>query len=95
MDNTILQIPVNKNIRNQAALAAEKMGFSSLQEVVRLFLNKVAKGQIDIAFEPTVTLSAKNDERYAKMMSDIKSGKVKTKSFSNVNSLMEYLQSEN
>lgn len=93
--NTILQIPVNKNIRNQATLAAEKMGFSSLQEIVRLFLNKVAKGQIDIAFEPAITLSAKNDTRYSKMLADMKSGEVKTKSFSNVDSLMDYLQSEN
>lgn len=93
--NTILQIPVNKNIRNQATLAAEKMGFSSLQEVVRLFLNKVAKGQIDIAFEPAVNLSSKNDRRYSKMIADLKLGKVKTKSFSDVSYLMEYLQGEN
>ncbi len=93
--NTILQIPVNKNIRHQATLAAEKMGFSSLQEVVRIFLNKVAKGEINIAFEPTITLSAKNDKRYSKMLADIKSGKVKTKSFSDVDSVMDYLQSEN
>ncbi len=49
--NTILQIPVNKNLRDQAASRAEKMGFSSLQELIRLFLNKLAAGEIDIKFE--------------------------------------------
>lgn len=95
MDNTVLQIPINKNIRNQAALTAQKLGFSSLQEIVRLFLNKVAKGEIDVAFEPAVKLSSKNDRRYAKMINNLKSGKVKTESFSDVSSLMEYLQGEN
>ena len=84
MNNTILQIPIDKNIRNQAAAFAEKMGFSSLQEIVRLFLNRVAVGEINVKFEPAVKLSAKNDKRYAKMIDEIKSGKVKTKKFSGV-----------
>lgn len=95
MNSTILQIPIDKNIRNQAASYAEKMGFSSLQEVVRLFLNKIATGEMDVTFEPVVKLSAKNDKRYTKMIEDIESGKVKTKAFDDVESLMNYLNSEN
>lgn len=95
MSNTILQIPVNKTTRNQAAVAAQKMGFSSLQEVVRLFLNKIAKDEINITFENTVALSIKNDKRYPKMLNDVKSGKVKTKNFPDVKSLTDYLKSEN
>lgn len=92
--NTILQVPINKNLRDQAAAKAAKMGFSSLQEVVRVFLNKIAVGQVNITFEETVTLSDKNDKRYAKMIEDIETGKVKTKTFSDTKSLMEYLNSE-
>lgn len=94
MNTTILQVPINKNIRDQALTAAEKMGFSSLQEVVRLFLSRVATGEINVTFEPAVKLSDKNDKRYSKIIEEIKSGKAKLKSFSDVNSLMEYLQSE-
>lgn len=91
--NTILQIPINKNLRDQAASKATKMGFSSLQEAVRVFLNKVAIGELNIKFEETVTLSDKNDKRYAKMIDEIETGKVKTKTFSDTKSLMEYLNS--
>lgn len=91
MNSTILQIPINKSLRDQAASKAEKMGFSSLQEVIRLFLNKMAVGEINVTFEPVVTLSSKNDKRYARMIDEVKSRKVKTKTFSDVGSLMEYL----
>ncbi|MDP3998414.1 MAG: hypothetical protein Q8P89_02265 [bacterium] len=94
MNSITLQVPINKNVRDQAALRIEKMGFSSLQEAVRLFLSKVAAGEIDVAFEPKVTLSSRNDKRYTRMIKDVKTGKVKTKTFSDTNSLMEYLQSE-
>lgn len=91
MNNTILQIPIKQSLRNLATSKAEQMGFSSLQEVVRVFLNRMAMGEINVNFEPMITLSAKNDKRYAKIIDDIKSGKTKTKAFSDVNSLIEYL----
>lgn len=79
MNSTILQIPIDKNIRNQAASYAEKMGFSSLQEVVRLFLNKIAIGEIGVTFEQNVPLSTKAIKRYNKIINEIDSGKVKYK----------------
>lgn len=89
--NTILQIPINKNLRDQAASKAAKMGFSSLQEVVRIFLNKIAAGEINVAFEETVQLSPKAIKRYNKMIDEIESGKVKTQTFTDVGSLMKHL----
>lgn len=89
--NTILQVPINKNLRDQAASKAEEMGFSSLQEVIRLFLNKIAAGEIDVKIEPTVQLSPKAIKRYNKMINELESGKVKPKSFTDVDSMMEYL----
>lgn len=91
MNSTTLQIPINKNIRDQAASTAEKMGFSSLQEVVRLFLNKMAAQEIDVIFEQTVQLSPKAAKRYDNMIDEIESGKVKIKSFSDTDSLMRDL----
>ncbi len=91
--NTILQVPINKNLRDRAASSAAKMGFSSLQEVMRVILNKMAAGELNIKFEETITLSDRNDKRYAKMIEDVETGKVKTKTFSDTKSLMEYLNS--
>lgn len=94
MNSTVLQIPIDKNIRNQAASYAEKMGFSSLQEVVRLFLNKIAGGEIGITFEQNVQLSSKAVKRYNKIIDEIESGKVKTKGFTDVNLLMKHLNED-
>ena len=92
MNTTTLQIPMPKQVRAQAAKVAVGQGFSSLQEVVRLFLNQFANQQVQISFTaPTVSLSQKNDERYAKMIKEIKTGKVKTKVFADTNQLMDYL----
>lgn len=89
--NTILQVPINKDLRDQAASSAAKMGFSSLQDIIRLFLNKVAAGEVNVRFEETVQLSPKAIKRYNKMIDEVESGKVKTKSFTDTDSLMAYL----
>lgn len=89
--NTILQVPIDKNLRDKASRISEKMGFSSLQEIVRLFLHKIATGNIEISFEETVQLSPKAIKRYNKIIDEIESGKAKLKSFSSVKSLMKDL----
>ncbi len=90
--NAILQVPINKNLRDKAAFAAERMGFSSLQESVRLFLNQLAFNQIQIAFEPkAVKLSSHAEKRYNKMVREVETGKVKMKTFETVKALMEDL----
>lgn len=91
MDTTILQVPVKKSLRDQAALAAQDLGFSSLQETVRVFLAKLANGKVDIGFREPTVLSPKAAARYDKMVADIESGKAKTKTFTSVDSLMDDL----
>ncbi len=66
-------------------------GFSSLQEIVRLFLTKLAEKRIELTFQETVRLSPRVIKRYDKMIEDIEKGKVKTKAFSDVDSLMKHL----
>jgi len=72
---------MDKSLRDEATSAAVEMGFSSLQEFVRVFLQNLAKGSMSISFEPAVKLSDKNERRYEKMLANIESGKVKTKTF--------------
>ena len=91
VSNTILQVPVSKDLRSQAALAASGMGFSSLQEAVRVFMTKLASGRVEVAFQEPVQLSPRAVKRYEKMIEEMESGKVKTKSFTSVEALMKDL----
>jgi hypothetical protein len=78
MKKTILQIPMSKELRFQAEKAALEEGFSSLQETVRLFLQKLAKKAISITFyeQPkTIQLSPKAIKRYNKMIDDVEKGR--------------------
>lgn len=92
--NTILQVPISKQLRDQAASKAKKMGFSSLQETVRVFLRQLAEEEIKIQFEETIKLSPKAVRRYNKMIDEIETGKVKTKSFTDTESLIKYLNED-
>lgn len=74
MDKTILQIPVSKNLRMEAETAAYDFGFSSLQEIIRVFMAKLAKRAIDISFQEAIVLSSKAEVRYQKMDKDFSAG---------------------
>ena len=75
MSRTVLQIPVTKSLRGQAEAVALDYGFSSLQEVIRVFMKKLAKGAIDISFQEVVVLSPQTASRYQKMDKDFRLGK--------------------
>ena len=94
MATTTLQIPIAKRVRDNAIKVARERGFSSVQEVVRVFLSQFADRCIDVSFTPpAVRLSEKNDKRYAKMVEDYKTGKLPVKSFTDVDELMKELNS--
>ena len=50
MDRVTLQVPVSKDIKIAAQEKAQAMGFSSLQEAVRVFLYQFAAGKVDVSF---------------------------------------------
>lgn len=91
-DTTILQVPITKILRSHATAVASEYGFSSLQDVIRLFLTKLAKKQIAINIEDTtIPLSAKNEKRYLVMDKDFDKGN-NVKSFTSVEELMRDLR---
>jgi len=94
MNTTILQVPISKGLRAEAASVAKDSGFSSLQEVVRLMLTKFARREIGVTIEqfPAVKLSARNERRYNKMVKDFEKGR-NIKTFNNVADLMNDLTS--
>lgn len=75
MDTTNLQIPLPKDLKLSAQQAASNMGFSSLQELVRIFLKKIATQTVHVNFVEEEQLSPKAEKRYLKMVEDIKTGK--------------------
>lgn len=76
MDTVTLQVPMSKTLRQQAQIVADEYGFSSIQEVVRLFLNRFFQKSLTLNFgEPPIVLSAKAEKRYLKMEKDFRDGK--------------------
>jgi len=95
MNNTVLQIPLSKKLREQSEKVAADMGFSSLQEVVRVFLNKLICGELTVSFDmPVVKISDKNAKRYQKIVEDYEKDRSKYRSFNNVNDMMKYLNDD-
>ena len=93
MQKVTLQIPMDSKLKANAEKVALDQGFSSLQEVLRIFMKKFASKKIDISFEEenVVYLSPKAEKRYAKITRDIESGKEKVYSAKNVDDLMKQL----
>lgn len=78
MDNRIiLQVPMSKALRKQAEDVAEDVGFSSLQEVIRLLIRKFARRELSIKVEDVevVNLSSSAKSRLKKIEKDISEGK--------------------
>lgn len=57
MDTTTLQVPLTKELKTKATKVAKEYGFSSLQEVVRVLLTLLAKGQLNFNLEKSKTKS--------------------------------------
>lgn len=53
MDTMILQVPVERAVKLSAQRVTHSMGFSSLQDFVRLILAKVAGGQLAVSVTET------------------------------------------
>lgn len=95
METTILQVPISKTLRDQAALAASNQGFSSLQEAVRVFLHKIANKSLNVTFEPkAIQLSPRAIKRYNKISDEIASGKAKLYSFDTTTGMFKFLNSK-
>lgn len=75
MHKTILQVPVSKQLKNDAEKAAIAQGFSSLQEIVRVFLSKLAEEKIKVSIQESLPLSEKSEKRYQSITKDFENQK--------------------
>ena len=76
MDNrVILQVPMPKSLKERAEIVSADYGFSSLQEVIRIILAKLAKKELTFIVTDTEKishLSTAAQKRYKKAIVDIK-----------------------
>jgi hypothetical protein len=90
-NTTILQIPINKSLRDEVETLVRDTGFSSLQEYLRVHLTQLKNSIIKITTEQKpIQLSPKAIARYNKISKDIISGKNIT-SANSVDELMQQL----
>ena len=93
MNKTVLQIPINQDLRISAEKEALSQGFSSLQELVRVFLSKIATHKIEITLQESTMLSGINEKRYLDMTKDFEIGK-NTHSSNSVSDLVDKLHED-
>lgn len=74
MNKTVLQIPINTVLHRKAQEVAKEAGFSSVQEVIQVFLSKFATHTIKIGFSDYM-LSEEAENQYESIMHEIKKGK--------------------
>jgi len=87
----VLQIPMEEALRLRAEEAASAIGFSSLQELVRIFLHKLALKKIGLNFTEEIILSKKATRLYKKIDSEVENSKnlYQTENFSDLISQLQ------
>lgn len=93
MQRVIVQVPMTKDLKEKAEVASLDLGFSSLQEAIRVLLNKLAKREFNLKVEEVeeiTHLSKAAEKKFKKAIEDIKAGRNVTKT-KNVEELLQLL----
>lgn len=78
MQRVVVQVPMNKDLKVRAEAASSDLGFSSLQEVIRVLLTKLSKREFSLRVEESeeiTDLSPAAERRFKKAVEDIKAGR--------------------
>ena len=73
--NTTLHVPLNKETKRRAEEKAKEQGYSSLQEVIRVFISSFAKGEVKPFFilsEPVQILTQEQETYFDKREKEVK-----------------------
>lgn len=95
MQRVIVQVPMSKELKKKAEVVSADLGFSSIQETIRVLLTKLSKREFSLKVEETeeVTyLSPAAVKRYNKAIDDIKAGRNITEA-KNIDELLSLLKS--
>lgn len=86
---------MTKELKKKAEAVSSDMGFSSLQETIRVLLNKLAKKEFTLKvaeIEKITHLSKAAEKKFKKAVENIKAGKNITKT-ENIDELLSLLHS--
>lgn len=94
MQKVTVQVPMSKELKEKAELASADMGFSSLQEAIRIFVTKLSNKELQLKLEDAeeVTLSKSAKRRYEKIATEIEKSVNVTKT-ENIDELFQLLES--
>ncbi len=95
MQRVIVQVPMSKDLKKNAEIASLDLGFSSLQEAIRVLLTKLSKKEFNLKVEEVeeITYLSKSAERkFKKALEDIKAERNITKT-KNADELLQLLRS--
>lgn len=95
MQRVIVQVPMSGDLKKAAEAVSSDLGFSSLQETIRVLLTKLSKKELrfQVTEEPPEEikyLSKATEKKFKKAVEDIKAGKNITKT-KNVDELISLL----
>ncbi|MDO8576813.1 MAG: hypothetical protein Q7R82_00570 [Candidatus Daviesbacteria bacterium] len=95
MQRIIVQVPMSRELKEKAEMVSTDLGFSSIQETIRVLLTKLSKREFNLKVEETeeiTHLSPAAERKFKKAVEDIKAGKNITKT-KNINELLSLLNS--
>lgn len=78
MNRVVVQVPMSKELKDQADIISADLGFSSIQEVVRVLLTKLSKREFSLKVEEAeeiTHLSPAAEKRFKKAVADIEAGR--------------------
>ena len=78
MQRVIVQVPMAKELKDKAELVSSDLGFSSIQEAIRVLLTKLSKREFSLKVEEVeeiTYLSPAAEKKFKKAVEDIKTGR--------------------
>lgn len=78
MQRVIVQVPMPKELKRNAEAVSADLGFSSLQEAIRVLLTKLSKREFSLRVEEAeeiTYLSPAAERKFKKAVADIKAGR--------------------
>ncbi len=74
----IVQVPMSKELKDKADIVSADLGFSSIQETIRVLLTKLSKKEFSLKIseaEEITYLSPTAERKFKKAVADIKAGR--------------------
>ncbi len=93
MQRVIVQVPMSKELKKKAETVSSDLGFSSIQEAIRVLLTKLSKKEFSLRVEETEEPNEYFISAMEKARENRKAGKA-SPIFSNIKEELEWLKKQ-